>query len=92
MIEDGKLWRVADGQTLRARARLECVTQVEMAELAQVQHETNGHFMRDLVKLKLMDKYCGLRVDQVIVKGILNCGRCKSFGPAHIHSLFVPVT
>jgi hypothetical protein len=44
------------------------------------------------VKLKLMDKYCGSRVDQAIVKGIINCGRCKSFGPTHIHSLFEPIT
>jgi hypothetical protein len=92
MIEGGKLWRVADGRTSRARARLECVTQAEMTELARAEHETGGHFMRDLVKLKLMDKYCGSRVDQAIVKGIISCGRCKSFGPTHIHSLFEPVT
>jgi hypothetical protein len=92
MIEGGKLWRVADGRTSRARARLECVTQAEMTELARVEHETGGHFTRDLVKLKLMDKYCGSRVDQAIVKGIISCGRCKSFGPTHIHSLFEPIT
>ena len=92
MIEGGKLWRVADGRTSRARARLECVTQTEMTELARVQHETGGHFMRDMVKLELTDKYCGSRVDQAIVKGISNCGRCKSFGPTHIHSLLEPIT
>jgi hypothetical protein len=39
-----------------------------------------------------MDKYCGSRVDQAIVKGINSCGRCKSFGPTHIHSLLEPIT
>jgi hypothetical protein len=92
MIDDGKLWRIADGRTSRARARLECVTQVEMAELAQIQHETGGHYMRDMVKIALLDKYSGSRVDQAIVKGINNCGRCKSFGPTHIHSLLEPIT
>ena len=74
MIDGGKLWRIADGRTSRARAQLECVTQVEMAELARVQHETGGHYMRDMVKMALLDKYSGSRVDQVIVKGINNCG------------------
>ena len=44
------------------------------------------------MKLELMDKYCGSRVDQAIVKGINSCGRCKSFGPTHIHSLLEPIT
>jgi len=92
MIEGEKLWRIADGRTSRARARLECVTQAEMTELARIQHETGGHFMRDMVKLELMDKYHGSRVDQAIVKGINSCGRCKSFGPTHIHSLLEPIT
>ena len=92
MIEGKKLWRVADGRTSRARARLECVTQAEMTELAKAQHETGGHFMRDMVKLELMDRYHGSRVDQAIVKGINSCGRCKSFGPTHIHSLLEPIT
>ena len=63
-----------------------------MTELARIQHETGGHFMWDMVKLKLMDKYHGSRVDQAIVKGINSCGRCKSFGPTHIHSLLEPIT
>src|ERR1700692_4623778 len=63
-----------------------------MVELAQIQHETGGQFMQDMVKLKLMDKYYSSRVDQAIVKGINSCGRCKSFGPTHIHSLLQPIT
>src|ERR1700692_1300745 len=63
-----------------------------MVELAQIQHKTGGHFMQDMVKLKLMDKYYSSRVDQAIVKGINSCGRCKSFGPTHIHSLLEPIT
>jgi len=92
MIKGGKLWRIADGRTSRARAHLECVTQAEMIELARAQHEMGGHFMRDMVKLELMDKYHGSRVDQAIVKGINSCGRCRNFGPTHIHSLLEPIT
>lgn len=44
MVDEGRLWRVADGRTSRAIARLECVTQKEMTELARRLHEENGHF------------------------------------------------
>jgi len=63
-----------------------------MADLARREHEVGGHFKRDMVKLALMDKYCGTRVDQVIVNRINDCGRCKNFGATHIHSLFKPIT
>jgi len=92
MIAEGKLWRVADGCLSRPWARLECVTQTEMVNLARKEHEVGGHFKHDMVKLALMDKYCGTRVDQAIVKGINDCGKCKNFGVTHIHSLFKPVT
>jgi transposase InsO family protein len=92
MIEGGKLWRVADGRSPRARARLECVTQPEMVDLAQAQHEIGGHYGRDMVKLKLMDKYSGTRVDKSVVTAINGCGRCKNFGASHIHSLLEPIT
>jgi hypothetical protein len=73
MIDDGKLWRIADSRMSRAHAQLECVTQVKMVELARVQHETSSHYMWDMVKIALLDKYSGSRVDQAIVKGINNC-------------------
>ena len=92
MIAEGKLWRVADGRTSRARARLECVTQPEMVDLAKKEHESGGHFKRDMVKLELMDKYYGTRVDQAIVKAISDCERYKNFGTTHIHSLLEPIT
>jgi len=63
-----------------------------MVELARVQHKTGGHYMWDMVKIALLDKYLGSRVDQAIVKGINNCGRCKGFGPTQIHSLLEPIT
>ena len=92
MISEGKLWRVVDGHSSRAWARLECVTQTEMADLARREHKVGSHFKCDMVKLALMDKYCGTRVNQAIVKGINDCGRCKNFGATHIHSLFEPIT
>lgn len=68
------------------------MTQKEMTELARRLHEENGHFKQDSMKLRLVDKYCSTRIDQSIVRAINDCGRCKSFGAPHIHSLLEPIT
>ena len=54
-IQDGKLWRVGNGKSTRARAQLECVTQEEAKELGCIKHTKNGHFGRDLIKITLLD-------------------------------------
>ena len=91
MIEDGKLWKIGDGSE-RARARLECVTKEETVKLAWEEHRNNGHFHRDNIKAKLLDKITSPNMDQSITKAILDCGKCKGFGTTHLHSLLEPIT
>lgn len=91
-LDEGKLWRVGDGRTARSRARVECVSQAEAVELARGEHANNGHWSRDLIKIQLMDRICSPNLDQSITKAILDCGRCKAFGGAHMYSLLQPIT
>ena len=91
MIEEGKLWRIGDGSD-RAKARLECVTKGETVQLAWEEHRNNGHFHRDNIKAKLLDKVTSPNMDQSITKAIMDCGKCKSFGTTHLHSLLEPIT
>lgn len=91
MVEDGKLWQVADSRRPQAKARTEVVSQEEMLELAREEHELRGHYKRDMIKLELMDHYTGTHTDQAIVNGIHDCGVCANFGTPHLHSLLQPV-
>ena len=91
MIEEGKLWKIGDG-TGRARARLECVTKEETVQLAWEEHRNNGHFHRDNIKAKLLDKITSPKMEQSITRAILDCGKCKGFGTTHLHSLLEPIT
>jgi hypothetical protein len=91
MIEEGRLWKIGDG-SVRARARVECVTQEETMALAWEEHRNNGHFYRDNIKANLLDKITSPKMDQSITKAILNCGKCKGFGTTHLHSLLEPIT
>ena len=91
MIEEGRLWRIGDG-SVRARPRLECVTQEETVALAWEEHRNNGHFHRDNIKANLLNRITSPKMDQSITKAILNCGKCKSFGTTHLHSLLEPIT
>ena len=91
LIEGEKLWRLGDGSD-RARARVECVTKEETVKLAWEEHRDNGHFHRDNIKVKLLDKVTSPKMDQSITKAILDCGKCKGFGTKHLHSLLEPIT
>lgn len=92
MIDEGRLWKIADGKSTRARAKLECVSQKEATELARQIHADNGHWGRDLTKLQLMDRIVSPRLDQSIVKALLECPQCKNFGPTQLHALMIPIT
>jgi hypothetical protein len=92
MIEDGKLWRVTGGHSTRARSRVECVTREEATQLAKQEHESNRHWQCDSVKKSLLDRIWSPGLDASIVKGITNCGVCKNFGGAYLHSLLNPIT
>lgn len=74
------------------KARRECISQEEATEMAMQEHGKNGHWGRDLTKLKLMDHIYSLRLDQSIVTTLRQCPQCKNFGPAHLHSLLDPIT
>lgn len=37
-IDEGKLWCLGDGKTMRAKPRWECMTQKEAVELARTEH------------------------------------------------------
>ena len=91
-IDGGKLWRIGDGKSTRARARLECVTQAEAKELARIEHEKNGHFGCDLIKIGLLDRICSPKLDKSILSAIVECGRCKGFGGQHLVALLDPIT
>ena len=79
MIEGEKLWKIGDGSD-RARARLECVTKEETVRLAGEEHRNNGHFHRDNIKAKLLDRFTSPKMDQSVTRAILDCGKCKGFG------------
>ena len=51
-----------------------------------------GHFGHNMIKEKLMDRIKSPYLDQMILKAIHECGRCKSFGNTHIPSLLEPIT
>jgi hypothetical protein len=85
MIDEGRLWRVGDG-SVRARARLEWATQEETVALAWEEHCNNGHFHPDGIKMKLLDKITRPKIDQSIMKAIMDCGRCKAFGSTHLRA------
>jgi hypothetical protein len=91
MIDEGRLWRIGDSSE-RAKARLECVTQDETVALAWEEHRNNGHFHWDNVKANLLSRITSTKMDQSITKAILDCGKCKSFGTTHLHSLLEPIT
>ena len=57
LIEDGCLWHICDRKSICTRPHLECISQREATELTQHEHSTNGHWRRDITKLKLMDKF-----------------------------------
>ena len=91
MIDQGRLWKIGD-ESVRSKARLECVTQEETIALAWEEHRNNGHFHRDNIKANLLNKITSPKMDQSITKAILSCGKCKGFGTTHLHSLLEPIT
>ena len=71
---------------------LECVTQKEAKELACTEHETNGHFGCNLIKIASLDHVCSLKLDKSILAAIIECGHCKAFGGQHLASLLELIT
>ena len=92
MIEDGKLRHVGGGTKARVKARRECVTQEEAVELARKEHEQGGHWHRDGIKIALVDSIHSPKLNQSIVKAIMDCARCKGFRGTHLNAILQPIT
>jgi len=92
MIDEGKLWFVGGGSGTHARARRECVSWAEVIKLAKLEHEQGGNWHHDAMKMVFLYQYHSPKLDESIVKAILDCARCKNFGGTHLHSLLQPVT
>jgi hypothetical protein len=63
----------------------------EAVELARKEHENRGHWHRDNIKLALMDRIHSPALDSSIVKAIMDCPHCKSFGGSHLHTFLNPI-
>ena len=92
LIEDGRLWRLRGGTSVRARSKVECVSREEAKQLAIKQHEENGHWGRDATKIALTDRIYSPKLDATIMEAIADCAKCKNFGSPHLHSLLEPIT
>ena len=91
-IAENRLWKVAGGHHIRARAKVECITKDEATALAREEHAKKGHWGRDAVKKALMDRVWCPNLDSSVVTGISQCGQCKNFGGTHLHALLDPIT
>ena len=60
-------------------------------ELAWQEHETGGHFHRDLIKMKLLDSIHRPKLDQSIMMAISDCAKCKNFGSTHLNAMLQPI-
>ncbi|KAJ6535376.1 hypothetical protein DFH09DRAFT_845036, partial [Mycena vulgaris] len=56
MIDEGKLWRIADSAVRRV-ARTECIPAAQGFAKALEVHAQNGHFNVDSTKLNISDRY-----------------------------------
>ncbi|KIM35492.1 hypothetical protein M413DRAFT_35841, partial [Hebeloma cylindrosporum] len=71
LVENGKLWKLGDGKTIRARPRVECVSRREAREMAWEAHRKGGHFHRDNVKAELLDRIYSPGLDRSITQAII---------------------
>lgn len=92
MIEDGKLWFIGGSSGTRAQARRKCVSRAEAVKLAKVEHEQGRHWHCDAMKIALLDQYHSPKLDESIVKALMECAHCKNFRGTHLHSLLQPIT
>jgi len=44
------------------------------------------------MKMALLDRYHSPKLDESIIKAIMDCTHCKNFGGTHLHSLLQPIT
>ncbi|KAJ7330927.1 hypothetical protein DFH08DRAFT_708715 [Mycena albidolilacea] len=90
MIEDGKLWRVAD-KAARRVTQTECIPTGLGFQMALEVHTLNGHFSIESTKLKLPDRFFWPGMDTDCRQVMLECPRCESFGAPTLNSLLQPI-
>jgi hypothetical protein len=56
MVEKGRLWKGGNPKLIRARSRVECISQEEGEAMAWEVHRDGGHFHRDNIKAQLLDQ------------------------------------
>jgi transposase InsO family protein len=90
MIEEGRLWKVADKYSIRT-SWVECIPSREGFNTALKIHQDNGHWDVDHVKLHVRDHYFWPHIDSDARLTILMCGHCKNFGPIKRNALLQPI-
>ncbi|KIJ66667.1 hypothetical protein HYDPIDRAFT_57786, partial [Hydnomerulius pinastri MD-312] len=70
LIDQGKLWRIQGGTSVRPRSRVECVTRKEAESLAAKLHAGGGHWGRDSLKIALTDRIYSPKLDNSIMNAI----------------------
>jgi len=83
MIDNGKLWCLHGGTSVRPRSHIECISCSKAKVKAEHLHSTAGHWGRDTLKITLTDKYHSPKLDISVMKAIQNCGQCKNFSTTH---------
>ncbi|KAF9553002.1 hypothetical protein CPC08DRAFT_612428, partial [Agrocybe pediades] len=69
-LEDGRLWKLGDPESIRARPKVECILRREAGERAWIIHRNGGHFHRDNIKAVMLDTVYCPGLDQIIAKAI----------------------
>ncbi len=76
----------------RARSRTECISREEARILAAEQHNDNGHWGRDAIKLALLDRIHSTRLDETIVEVIRIVRSVRTSEVRTCISLLNPIT
>jgi hypothetical protein len=70
VLEEGRLWKLHGGTSMRARTKMECVSWKEAEQLVSEQHNQGGHMGRDGIKVVLTDRIMSPDLDLSIVRAI----------------------
>lgn len=89
-ITDGRLWRISSKPSDRV-ARTLCIPTADGFQRALEAHKLNGHFMADLLKLHLRDRYFWPGLDTDCRQACIECSHCKNFGPPGLTALLQPI-
>ena len=92
LIEQGRLWQLYRGTSVRPQHKVECISREEAFNRAKCLHEAGGHWGRDALKIALSDRYHSPKLDVLIMKALQECTKCKNFGAPKLNALLEPIT